>query len=89
MNMKTPSAPPVARIRARFFAAAKAEIGTAQTSWQVPAGTTVRAALASAGLETSAVVARSSFLVNGIASDRETVLRDGDELDVLPPFAGG
>lgn len=36
------------------------------------------------------VCARSSFLVNGVRTKRETgTLSPGDQLDVLPPFAGG
>lgn len=36
------------------------------------------------------VCARSSFLVNGVRADAQTArLRPGDQLDVLPPFAGG
>ncbi|MCV9994313.1 MoaD/ThiS family protein [Paeniglutamicibacter sp. ZC-3] len=36
------------------------------------------------------VLDRCSFLVNGVSEqDHSRVLRPGDELDVLPPFAGG
>ncbi|WP_411733601.1 MoaD/ThiS family protein [Paeniglutamicibacter sp.] len=36
------------------------------------------------------VLARCSFLVNGVSEqDHSRALRPGDELDVLPPFAGG
>ena len=36
------------------------------------------------------VLARCSFLINGISvQDMDRVLSPGDELDVLPPFAGG
>lgn len=36
------------------------------------------------------VCSRSSFLVNGVLTARETgTLSPGDQLDVLPPFAGG
>lgn len=36
------------------------------------------------------VLARCSFLVNGTSEqDPARVLHPGDELDVLPPFAGG
>ena len=36
------------------------------------------------------VCSRSSFLVNGVRTKRESgVLSPGDQLDVLPPFAGG
>lgn len=36
------------------------------------------------------VLARCSFLVNGVSvQDHARALRPGDQLDVLPPFAGG
>ena len=36
------------------------------------------------------VCSRSSFLVNGVRTKRESgTLSPGDQLDVLPPFAGG
>lgn len=36
------------------------------------------------------VCARSSFLVNGVRAQPETArVHPGDQLDVLPPFAGG
>lgn len=36
------------------------------------------------------VCARSSFLVNGVRADAQTAqMHPGDQLDVLPPFAGG
>lgn len=36
------------------------------------------------------VLAKCSFLVNGIAEpDTSRMLQEGDTVDVLPPFAGG
>lgn len=36
------------------------------------------------------VCARSSFLVNGVRAARDSAtLSPGDQLDILPPFAGG
>ncbi|MBY6382489.1 MoaD/ThiS family protein [Rhodococcus erythropolis] len=88
--MYKPSTTPLTDlIRVRFFAAAKAEYGAEETTLSIPSECTVDDALALAGLEDSAVIRRSSFLVNGIASERSSELRNGDELDVLPPFAGG
>jgi molybdopterin synthase sulfur carrier subunit len=71
-------------VTVRFFAAARAEVGSAQVSRE-PAS--IDGLLAPFD---SPVLRRSSFLVNGIATtDRATVLSGGDVLDVLPPFAGG
>jgi molybdopterin converting factor small subunit len=39
--------------------------------------------------ELSAVVAASSFLVDGRARSAEDAIPDGAVVDVLPPFAGG
>jgi len=68
----------------RFFAAARAAVGSPTAT--VPVGT-LASALAAFDFP---VIAKCSFLVNGIAeTDRSRVLSDGDTVDVLPPFAGG
>ncbi|MGB3480984.1 MAG: MoaD/ThiS family protein [Mycobacterium sp.] len=89
MTTSPPAAVPTDVVHVRFFAAAKAEFGSEGTTWEVPRGTTIETALVAANLHLSAVIARCSFLVNGIASRRNTILEDNDDLDVLPPFAGG
>ncbi|PMC75571.1 MoaD/ThiS family protein [Brachybacterium sp. UMB0905] len=78
-------------ISVHLFAAAAAELGTAQT--QVT-GATVQGALENllegASDRARQVVERSSLLLNAVScTDRERELADGDRLDVLPPFAGG
>ncbi|MGO2536079.1 MoaD/ThiS family protein [Brachybacterium tyrofermentans] len=75
----------------RLFAGAAAEYGADVATVQ---GGSVREALAdllrSASSDAARVVDRSSILVNAVAcTDRDQELRDGDRLDVLPPFAGG
>jgi sulfur-carrier protein len=71
-------------VELRFFAAARAAVGASSAS--VAPGT-LRDSLAGFG---SPVLAKCSFLVNGIAeTDGSRVLVDGDTVDVLPPFAGG
>jgi molybdopterin synthase sulfur carrier subunit len=82
------------RMRVRYFAAAKAAAGTAQEDLAVHAGATVHDVLTVLGTrhgeELIRVLKACSFLLDGRAvRDREAVLTDGDELDVLPPFAGG
>lgn len=75
----------------RLFAAARAAAGT--TSVDVPAGSVaeVLAVLADKyGEPLARVLARSSYLVDGVAChDREAPLATGATVDVLPPFAGG
>jgi molybdopterin converting factor small subunit len=68
----------------RFFAAARAAVGSPELA---AAPGTLAELLAAFE---SPVLARCSFLVNGIATTSlTTVLVDGDVVDVLPPFAGG
>ncbi|MFB2597636.1 MoaD/ThiS family protein [Herbiconiux sp. P17] len=82
-------------IRIRYFAAAKATLGVGEQ--QVDgAGVTIDALMAelAAGAPDAAaakaVLDRCSFILNRHATtDRAAVLHDGDDLDVLPPFAGG
>ena len=80
----------------RYWAAAKQAAGVAQET--LSAATLAEAlatALANRGAPTDfqAVLARSSFLVNGEQAGRraaETVsLKEGAVIEVLPPFAGG
>jgi sulfur-carrier protein len=68
----------------RFFAAAREAVGASTVS--VESGTL--------GSMLDAfdrpVLARCSYLVNGISEEnRSRLLVDGDTVDVLPPFAGG
>ena len=83
-------------VTVRYWAAAKHAAGVAEES--VTAGTLaevltqVRARHA-ATPELAAVLARSSFLVDGEQTGRgpsgDLRLRDGAVVEVLPPFAGG
>lgn len=71
-------------VELHFFAAAREAVGMSTSS--VSAGTLAGVL---AGFS-SPVIARCSFLVNGVATTDHTVeLVDGDRVDVLPPFAGG
>ena len=94
----TTDPPPVAiRVEIRYFAAARAAAGTAEEQLDVrcaPTGCTVGAVLEAAvtqhgpGLET--VLRRCSYLLDELAvHGRSTPVRDGQRIDVLPPFAGG
>ena len=71
-------------VEVRFFAAARAAVGASTAS--APVGT-LESVIASFDFP---VIAKCSFLVNGVAeTDRARGLTDGDTVDVLPPFAGG
>lgn len=84
-------------IEVRYFAAAAAGVGrtTDRRSYEAPV--TIGSLLAdversatSADDRLGLVLGRCSFIVNGVTTrDRALQLADGDQLDVLPPFAGG
>ncbi|MDR6791353.1 molybdopterin converting factor small subunit [Pseudarthrobacter oxydans] len=85
----------------RYFAAARAAAGTEEESFHLAEGATVadllEAVLAVERPEPPAgtpplprILRRSSFLLNEVAvRDHSVVLKAGDVVDVLPPFAGG
>ncbi|SDN71333.1 Molybdopterin converting factor, small subunit [Actinomyces ruminicola] len=81
-------------LEVHYFAAAAAAAGCAEERLELPTGMTLaglRELLAGRGLELAKVIGVSSYLVNSVStpSDSLTELRDGDRVDVLPPFAGG
>lgn len=80
-------------IRLRLFAAASAAVGLDELTMDITDDPTIAGALRRLPTDdpdVSRVLARCSFLVNGIATtDRRTLLADGDGVDVMPPFAGG
>jgi molybdopterin converting factor small subunit len=78
-------------VTVRFFAGARAAAG--RTADQA-AATTLEQLIAELGAaygaRLSAVLAASSYLVDGLAwHDRTARLPAGATVDVLPPFAGG
>lgn len=74
----------------RFFAAAKAATGLSQLQVN---GATVGEVLANCEREfpaLSSVLPKCSFLLNEVSClDLARAVESGDQLDVLPPFAGG
>jgi sulfur-carrier protein len=85
----------MATVTLRYWAAARTAAGMPE---QVVDADTLAAALASvtgaeANAELRRVLARSSFLVDGIrvgpAAAESLRLADGAVIEVLPPFAGG
>lgn len=81
------------RVTVRYFAAARAAAGTESETLVVRPGTTVAELVERLGVQGSrlaTVLGRCSYLRDGIAvRDETTVLRSGETIDVLPPFAGG
>ena len=81
-------------VELRYFAAAAEAAGRPEGRLELPAGTTLaalREQLAGRGLEMSRIIGISSCLVNALSTptDSLTPLKDGDRIDILPPFAGG
>jgi sulfur-carrier protein len=92
----------MAIVTLRYWAAAKEAAGTAEET--ISAGTLAEALAAARGKaeddqstgqssRLSAVLARSSFLIDGTPvgsrAPEAVVLSDADVIEVLPPFAGG
>lgn len=85
---------PTTTVTVRYFAAARAASGVDEEELTLPAPVTIAAVLAAAveahGTELDRVLGRCSYLHNALAVHaRDAVMAEGDQLDVLPPFAGG
>ena len=80
-------------ITVRLFAAAAAAAGESERTLPVTDGVSVGEVVVQLGdgnPDLSRVLTRCSFLRDGVAvRDHRDVLRSGETLDVLPPFAGG
>jgi molybdopterin synthase sulfur carrier subunit len=81
------------QVTVRYFAAARAAAGAETEAATVRPGATVAElvdALAEHNERLAAVLKRCSYLCDGVAvRDESAVLRAGQTIDVLPPFAGG
>lgn len=80
-------------VRVRFFAAARDAAGVQALELRLPTGATVADAISElcGQSENLALVLRKcSFLCDGVAvRDPSAVLGPQQDLDILPPFAGG
>jgi molybdopterin synthase sulfur carrier subunit len=80
-------------VTVRYFAGARAAAGTAQEVLRLPAESTVtglvHALVNRHGNDLARVLAACTFLVDEVAGSAEHRLRDGTQVDVLPPFSGG
>lgn len=76
-------------IAVRFFAAAKAAVGTDRASWQTIPGDTIDSVIHRSGFGDDPIFDRCSFLLDGKVEDRNAPIDLASGLDVLPPFAGG
>jgi molybdopterin synthase sulfur carrier subunit len=74
----------------RYWAAAKAAAGVAEEPYTAETvAELVQDAGRRHGSELQRVLARSTFLVDGVRRDSGFRLPDGGVVEVLPPFAGG
>lgn len=80
------------RVRVKLFAVLKERAGVGELSLDLPDGTNVSSAAAALKEKLPTIAAfleRSAFAVNRDYADGTTLLRDGDELAVIPPVSGG
>ena len=81
-------------VTVRYFAAARAAAGVPAETVALPGPATVGDVLGTIaqqhGPQLEQVLTRCSYLLRETAVHGDgTAIRDGDTLDVLPPFAGG
>lgn len=81
------------QVTVRYFAAARAAAGAETETATLRPGTTVAElveGLSENNERLATVLKRCSYLCDGVAvRDESAVLRAGQTIDVLPPFAGG
>jgi molybdopterin synthase sulfur carrier subunit len=77
-------------VQVRYFAGARSAAGRSEETVAASSLDQLVAEVANRSARMPAVLAVSSFLVDGLAvHDRAAQLPDGCVVDVLPPFAGG
>ena len=80
------------RIHVRLFASQRESIGRSDINADVPEGSTAASALrvlTAQYPDLAAVAGSTAFAVNREHAPPETPLKEGDELALLPPVAGG
>lgn len=80
------------RITVRLFASQREQLGKSSIDVEVPEGSTAGSALGALSKthpELAKAAESLAFAVNREHAAPDTPLRDGDELALLPPVAGG
>jgi molybdopterin synthase catalytic subunit len=80
------------RVTVRLFAAHREALGQSSLQTDLPDGTTAAGAFARLAQDHPALASTAdavAFAVNREHVSPDTALRDGDELALLPPVAGG
>jgi MoaE-MoaD fusion protein len=80
------------RITVRFFAILKDRAGVSQSDVELPAESNVAAAVEAIGGRFPSIrndLRRAALAINRSYAKPEAILRDGDELALIPPVSGG
>lgn len=80
------------RVNVKLFAVLREKAGTAETSLELPDGTTVASAVEALASEFPQLrdhLQSVAFAVNRSYVKSRTSLGDGDELALIPPVSGG
>lgn len=80
------------KITVRLFALLRERAGVSRLELPLGEGATVADARAALGAEIPAIhdlLDRVAFAVNQVYAPGDTVLREGDELALIPPVSGG
>jgi molybdopterin synthase catalytic subunit len=80
------------KITVRLFALLRDRAGASELSLELSEGASVADASTTLGKQIPAIaglLTRVAFAVNQSYVDRSTVLKDGDELAIIPPVSGG
>jgi len=82
---------PTIRVSVRFFALLREQAGVSEQSYEIPRGSTAADLLAHVATDWngSAASRMASVAVNREYVPRDHVLRDGDEVALIPPVSGG
>ncbi|HSD11118.1 MAG TPA: molybdopterin converting factor subunit 1 [Candidatus Binatia bacterium] len=80
------------KVHLRFFASLRERLGRGEMELTLPEGATIAAlweCLCAENASLAEVGASLSFALNREYVDRDAVLRDGDEVALIPPVSGG
>jgi len=80
------------RISVKLFAILRERSGSKELTIELPDGATAELAVEQLVEKLPAIrdlVGRAAVAINQNYSDRSTVLKDGDELALIPPVSGG
>lgn len=77
-------------MRVRFYAAARAAVGVAELEVAPDSAEKILRRISESNPQVARVFSHCSVLINGeICHDLSLHIAAGNEMDVLPPFAGG